>query len=299
MRARTVTALVVAALLASGCSVVERVAGRPAEEAQWAVDPDVELTPEMTEIPLLVGEVGCASGRDAAGRISADVVGTDDALEITVYVEPLPGGQDCQGNPLTPYVLDLGEELGDRQLVNGAETEIARRPLELGDATSGDAGASPTSIDVESGVPDPVVFLAEALQVRARDHAELGADVTDLSPAPQGVDLYLGQQRVRTSTADQLREPDGWVLPVELYAGYAGPFSALERVGTAERLTLAAGPQPHCAGPPRPSPPELADLDRYALTPAGTDSCLQWFVVNLYVDDEGRLHAVQLDLWEP
>lgn len=299
MRARTVTALVVAALLASGCSLVERVAGQPAEEAQWAMDPSVQLTPEMTEIPLLVGEVGCASGRDATGRISASVVGSDEALEITVYVEPLPGGQDCQGNPLTPYVLDLGEELGDRQLVNGAETEIARRPLEVGDGTGGDADAPPTSIDVEGEVPDPVVFLAEALHARARDHAELAEDVTDLSPAPAGVELYLGAQHIRTPTPDELRDPDGWVLPVELFAGYSGPFSALEQLGATERLALAAGAQPHCASPPRPSPPEIADLDRYALTPTEIDSCLQWFVVNLYVDDEGRLQAVQLDLWEP
>ena len=53
------------------------------------------------------------------------------------------------------------------------------------------------------------------------------------------------------------------------------------------------------AGPPRPSRGAYADHLRVALEPAVYDSCIQWFVVNLYLDGDDRLHAVQLDLFGP
>lgn len=298
MSARTVPVLaVVAALLLGACDLVGGAIGRePPREAQWAIDPAARLTPEATEIPLLVGEVSCASGRSAEGRIDVDVEYGEDVVVITARVRPLPGGQECPGNPPTPFVVSLDEPLGDRELVNGAEDEIARRPLEV----ALDVPVRRGDIDLGHGVslPGPVLSIVEALQVRARDRSEL-ADVMDLSPADGGVDLLVGDRVVRTAAPEDLADPDTWVLPVEAHAGYAGPLDILEHLGRSEQLAVSVGPQPHCAGPPRPSPEPYADLLRVALEPVGYDSCIEWFVVNLYIDGDERLRAVQLDLFGP
>lgn len=102
-------------------------------EAQWGLEPGFEVTESTTELPLLVVEVSCASGRDALGRVSFDVDYGAESIAITALVRRLEGGQDCQGNPPTPYHLTLKEPVGDRELVNGATSDIARRPLELTD----------------------------------------------------------------------------------------------------------------------------------------------------------------------
>ena len=122
------TAGVIAAVLLTGCATL--MPGPEPQQAPWAVDPSADLGPETTEVSLLVNEVACASGRSAEGRISADVDYRGDEIVITAYVRPLDGGQDCPGNPNTPYLLELDEPLGDRTLVNGATDELARRPLE-------------------------------------------------------------------------------------------------------------------------------------------------------------------------
>lgn len=296
-RHRLVLAVVPAAVLLGGCDLVGGVIlPEQPREAQWALDPDVELTPETTELPLLVGEVACASGRAAEGRIDVDVEYGDEQLVVTAWVRPLPGAQNCPGNPPTPFLLQLDEPLGDRELVNGAEDEIARRPL---DAVA-DVPVGGSDIDLGDGVSlsEPVLSIIEALQVRGRDREEL-ADVGDLSPHPDGIDLLIGDELVRSATPADLRDADAWVLPVEEYAGFAGPFDVLEPLGRPGPLAVSLGAQPHCAGPSRPTPPAYSGFVRVALEPAEYDSCIQWFVVNLYLDDADRLRAVQLDLFGP
>ena len=68
----------------------------------------------------LVTESACASGHPAAGRIIGPVV-VPAADEVLVFfgVHPLPGNQDCQGNPSTRVPVDIGEPLGSRLLRDG------------------------------------------------------------------------------------------------------------------------------------------------------------------------------------
>jgi hypothetical protein len=50
---------------------------------------------------------------------------------VTLAVVPRTGAQDCQGNPDTPFTLELDAPLGDRELLDGAHSPPA--PPDLAD----------------------------------------------------------------------------------------------------------------------------------------------------------------------
>lgn len=89
-------------------------------ESVWRVRPKFPPTPESTTIEVKVMERECASGRKATGRIAEPIVDySEEAVTITIPVRRVTGGADCQGNPWTPYVLELDEPIGDRVLLDG------------------------------------------------------------------------------------------------------------------------------------------------------------------------------------
>jgi len=97
-----------------------------------------------------------------------------------------------------------------------------------------------------------------------------------------------------------LRQPGAWLLNLDLFRARAGTSSALELIAAEDgRLRVTQGPHPHCASPPVSPPPQDATLDRVVVQPRAPDSCLAWWTVDAYVDDEGKIRAVTLDLWEP
>jgi hypothetical protein len=97
--------------------------------ASWRIDGSVD--PAATEVPLMVNENACASGRTAEGRIEEpDVDYRRDAVVVTIRVRERSGDQDCPGNPDTPYVLRLDEPVGNRALLDGGQ-----RPPAPPDAT--------------------------------------------------------------------------------------------------------------------------------------------------------------------
>lgn len=85
-----------------------------------------EPFPDQTTIDLLVMEQACASGQSAEGRIElVELEETDDQVRLRVGVRPYQpegGGTDmtCQGNPPTPFTVELAEPLGDRQVVDAS-----------------------------------------------------------------------------------------------------------------------------------------------------------------------------------
>lgn len=90
--------------------------------ASFRVAPDVPLAPGSIEIPVLVTERACNSGRDAQGRIVDPlIVLGDEAVTVTFAVRPVEGDQDCPSNPETPHLLILPEPLGERELLDGSE----------------------------------------------------------------------------------------------------------------------------------------------------------------------------------
>jgi hypothetical protein len=88
--------------------------------ASFRVEP-AALDPAATEIPVLVTERACNSGEDARGRIVVSAIrADDDAVTVTLAVRTRGGAQSCPSNPETPFVLELEEPLGDRQLLDGS-----------------------------------------------------------------------------------------------------------------------------------------------------------------------------------
>jgi hypothetical protein len=78
-------------------------------------------TPNATSIELFVHERACASGADATGRI--ELVSLQETLEevlVVIGVRPREGGQDCQGNPPTPFTVELREPLAGRSLLDAS-----------------------------------------------------------------------------------------------------------------------------------------------------------------------------------
>jgi hypothetical protein len=90
--------------------------------ADWWVDPRAgPMRAESERIPALVLENACASGRTAEGRILPPTVTyAADAITITILVRSL-GEAECPGHPSTPYVIDLDEPIGDRELRDGGQ----------------------------------------------------------------------------------------------------------------------------------------------------------------------------------
>lgn len=88
--------------------------------SEWRVDPASPPTPESTSFPIEVMEHECASGQPPDGRIAEPIVDYgEDVITITIPVREVEGVATCPSNPWTPFVLELDEPIGDRQLVDG------------------------------------------------------------------------------------------------------------------------------------------------------------------------------------
>jgi heat shock protein HslJ len=111
--------------------------------------------------------------------------------------------------------------------------------------------------------------------------------------------LGLSDQIIATRTADELADPAAWQLDAEAFRGRVGPFSALELLGTAGQGRTLVGRHDHCAAPPAPIPGELQDARQLSFQPTGIDSCIEWWTVDLFLDADGQVIAITLDLWEP
>ena len=106
-------------ILASACSLLQ-----PSSVADWEPAPGADLSPDSQTVEIVVRERQCASGDTAEGRIQRpDVDYRPDAVVVTVKVREKGGSQNCPGNPLTPFTLELDEPLGNRELLDGGRGE--------------------------------------------------------------------------------------------------------------------------------------------------------------------------------
>jgi hypothetical protein len=119
-------------------------------------------------------------------------------------------------------------------------------------------------------------------------------------PFADRVQLGLGDRLLKTRSAQALRDPAAWMLDVKLFRAGVGPFSSLEVLARNEgSLEYREGSYRRCASPSRPPPRPVSGLRRLSIQPREWVSCLQWFAVDVFVDESGDIRAVTLDLWEP
>jgi hypothetical protein len=88
----------------------------------WRLDPSgPPLTAESTLVSVLLTERSCVSGQEIGDRLVGPQVSmTDTEVRIAFAAEPPPGDAfDCQGNPETPYLVELPEPLGGRRVIEG------------------------------------------------------------------------------------------------------------------------------------------------------------------------------------
>lgn len=133
---------------------------------------------------------------------------------------------------------------------------------------------------------------------------------------PFAGEVQLGLSRDLKATLDVAETSDAsaWVLNAKYFRASTGPFNALESIqrhadesrSTSVRTRggafhVSVGDHPHCASPPVPARRGFEHHRRVSVQPSESsiDSCLSWFTVDLYLNEEGSIAAVTLDIWEP
>lgn len=93
----------------------------------WRLDPTAPpIDAESTEIFVLLTERECVSGQEIGDRlVGPEIVLTEGAVLIAFAATPPQGDAfTCQGNPETPYLVELPESIGDREVRSGLELGI-------------------------------------------------------------------------------------------------------------------------------------------------------------------------------
>lgn len=87
----------------------------------WRLDPNAMPEPSSTSLDILVTERECVSGQELGDRLlGPELVLTENDVRIAFAAEPPPGDAfDCPANPETAVTVELGEPLGDREIIEG------------------------------------------------------------------------------------------------------------------------------------------------------------------------------------
>lgn len=185
--------------------------------------------------------------------------------------------------------------------------------------STGTSSASPSAKPTEKASTPPPSPAVEAQDLRLiRDFiafaAQPSAETAGMLPFAGEVRLGLSSDLRTAFDGVDASQPSAWVLRAKDFRAYVGPFSALELIqGHADdtgsmsirsgggAFQVSVGDHPHCASPPVPAPQGFEEHRRVSVQPSESsiDSCLAWFTVDLFLNKEGSISAVTLDLWEP
>lgn len=230
----------------------------------------------------------------------ADGVATS-GVDVVAFVDidsGVPGGA-------VPWVEGLYVACGRTSPVQ-AVIESAIGPDDPADATIDDLlaiAAGPIVDDVDP----PTEFTAEeAGYIRDALVQFATGELLAIEEIPLAaqVGLALGSDIERIETNVDLRDPAAWVIDrPDGYAGFSGPFSALDVLASAgSDTTVTLGEHPHCAGDPLPAPEGVDGLVQISIQPAegSIDSCIDWFSVDVFYDeDSGTIQVIGLTLFGP
>lgn len=206
----------------------------------------------------------------------------------------------------------------------GGEATTAADTASGEDSPSAESSSpsSPTSVPprevaTQTSTPSPKPTLTAEDERLMRDFVSFAVDPSPetASRLPLANEVALGLSRDIESTLDvsEAADTSAWVIRAKHFRAYTGPFSALEliqrhaekarsdSVGGRGAFQVFVGEPPHCASPPVPAPREFKDYRRVSVQPSHSsiDSCLSWFTVDLFLDEQGTVAAITLDLWEP
>jgi hypothetical protein len=93
----------------------------------WRPDPDGgELTAASTELHVIITERECVGGQEIGDRLVGPQIVMTETQVFVAFAAERPDGDafDCQGNPDMPFVVELPESLGGREIVEGFEIGI-------------------------------------------------------------------------------------------------------------------------------------------------------------------------------
>jgi len=120
-------------------------------------------------------------------------------------------------------------------------------------------------------------------------------------PLADTVQLGLGPELMVTVGKDELTDPETWIIQRDLFRAYEGPFNIIGPLEDDEPRDIIFGDHPHCAGAPMPDPVGFEDHSQISIQPGASsfDSCLVWYTVDLFLNDQAQIEAITLDVWEP
>lgn len=126
------------------------------------------------------------------------------------------------------------------------------------------------------------------------------ADTAPAVPFTPTVQLGLADQLLERVDRSALSDPSAWKLRLYGFRAYVGPFSALDLLRDSRgSYDLSLRQHSACVGDVVQPPAPLSDLRQVSIEPGETDSCLDWWSVDLFVDRDGQVAGVTLDLYEP
>jgi hypothetical protein len=237
--------------------------------AMWVVSTDEELIrsvlDSVREIPNGYVAVPVRSAASRTWPFEADA-GLD-VRQVAVYREGVSPGVLLSSDPPLGSIVPRGSRV--RLTVSGP-----------GEPLSG-----------------PDAPLARKLHAFA---AAPGAETLRAIPLSDQVAIGLGGDVVQTLTAEQLQDPSAWVIHRPYFAGYVGPFNPLEQLRRdPEFWSITEGKQLGCPWARTAALPGYEQDRRLTIEPSDITSCLEWFGVDVYVDESGSVDAISLNLVEP
>lgn len=185
--------------------------------------------------------------------------------------------------------------------------------------STGTSSASPSTIPTgktSTPPPSPAVEAEDLRLMRNFVAFAIQPSAETAGMLPFGGEVRLGLSRDLKTALDEAdaSQSSAWVLRARGFRAYVGPFSALELIrrhadktrSTSIRagggaFQVSVGDHPHCASPPVAAPQGFERHRRVSVQPSesSVDSCLSWFTVDLFLNNEGSIAAVTLDVWEP
>jgi PASTA domain len=200
-------------------------------------------------------------------------------LEDLGFVVQLNDEWTC--DPSDPCPADLG---GSHIVVSQDPAPGTRQP----------AGAVVT-VRVEPVVPDlsqEDIRAAQLFAAFARDETGYG---------PFDTPVGLGVQGSFVKAVSPTSPAGEWEVPPPAHSGISGTLSALRIIKQYDRnLQVTSDRQVVCATKPATGQPELTGGGHLvSIQPGGSPACLQWFSVDLYVNDVSQVVGVDVRVGTP